>query len=252
MIDHRADSGPFDIIGDVHGCADELEELLRRLGYQLRRTADARYSVTHTERRRVVFVGDLVDRGPRVGDCLRIAMDMVDANMAFSVIGNHEAKVERWLDGRNVQIKHGIAATTTDITASGDAFRTRVKRFIAARPSHLLFDGGRLVVAHAGIKAEMQGIDDGATRAFCLYGDTTGESDELGLPVRLDWAASYTGAALVVYGHTPVASADWRNNTICIDTGCVFGYALTALRYPERELVSVPARRVYVPPPRPL
>ncbi|MCB0014243.1 MAG: hypothetical protein KDE34_20160, partial [Anaerolineales bacterium] len=86
---------------------------------------------------------------------------------------------------------------------------------------------------------------------FALYGDTTGERDEYGLPVRLDWAADYRGRALVAYGHTPTATAEWLNNTICLDTGCVFGHKLTALRYPEKELVDVPAAETYAESARP-
>ncbi len=56
---------------------------------------------------------------------------------------------------------------------------------------------------------------------------------------------------MVLYGHTPVPEPEWVNNTLCLDTGCVFGGRLTALRYPERELVSVPAARVYYEPARP-
>ena len=102
------------------------------------------------------------------------------------------------------------------------------------------------------MKQEMQGRGSAAVRAFALYGETTGEIDDYGLPVRYDWATEYRGGAMVVYGHTPTPVAEWINNTICIDTGCVFGGKLTALRYPERELVEVPAARIYMEPVRPL
>ena len=105
----------------------------------------------------------------------------------------------------------------------------------------LCLDDGKLVVAHAGMKEEMQGRGSGKVRDFALYGETTGETDEFGLPVRYNWAAEYRGKAMVVYGHTPVPEPEWLNRTINIDTGCVFGGKLTALRYPEKELVSVPA-----------
>src|SRR6185312_10743394 len=118
--------------------------------------------------------------------------------------------------------------------------------------SHYVFDQGKLVVAHAGLREEMHGRGSGAVRSFAMYGETTGETDEYGLPVRYNWAGDYRGRASVVYGHTPVPYADWLNNTICVDTGCVFGGKLTALRYPERELVSVPARQTYYEPARPL
>ena len=100
------------------------------------------------------------------------------------------------------------------------------------------------------MKEAFQGRASGRVRAFALYGETTGETDEFGLPVRLNWASEYRGKAVVVYG--PVPQAEWLNNTIDIDTGCVFGGHLTALRYPERELVSVPAHEVYSEPVRPL
>jgi protein phosphatase len=254
--DKRDETGPFDIIGDVHGCADELETLLGKLGYAIETYTDAaqehRYRVTPPEGRKVVFAGDLVDRGPRVGDTLRIAMDMVEAGVAFCVLGNHEAKVDMWLNGRDVKIKHGLDTTIADIDAASFAFRARVKAFIKGLISHYMLDGGKLAVAHAGIKAEMQGRAARAIRAFCLYGETTGETDEYGLPVRHNWASGYRGETRVIYGHTPVVETEWLNNTLCIDTGCVFGGKLTALRYPEMELVSEPARKVYCEPVRPL
>lgn len=108
------------------------------------------------------------------------------------------------------------------------------------------------MVAHAGLAEELQERSSGKVRSFAMYGETTGETDEFGLPIRYNWSTEYRGKAAVVYGHTPVARAEWLNNTICIDTGCVFGGALTALRYPERELVSVPARAEHYPPVRPL
>jgi protein phosphatase len=100
------------------------------------------------------------------------------------------------------------------------------------------------------MKDEMAGRASGAVREFALYGETTGETDEFGLPVRYNWAAEYRGAAMVVYGHTPVPEPEWLNRTVNIDTGCVFGGALSALRYPEREIVSVPARATYAEPMR--
>lgn len=252
--DRRDEPGPFDIIGDVHGCTDELEMLLERLGYTVARVdrdGEPHYQVIPPEGRKIVFVGDLVDRGPRIGDALRLVMDMVEAGNALCVLGNHEAKVERWLQGRQVKVGHGLDRTIAELGTADPAFRERVGRFIGKLVSHYLLDAGRLAVAHAGIKEDMQGRASGAIRSFCLYGETTGEIDEFGLPVRLDWAAGYRGDTRVVHGHTPVVEAAWLNNTICIDTGCVFGGKLTALRYPELELVSVPAARAYQEPIRP-
>lgn len=240
----RFDHGPFDIIGDVHGCFDELRALLARLGYEISRN-DEGYAVSHAEGRRAIFLGDLVDRGPATPEVLRLVMDMRASGMALCVPGNHDVKLMRKLKGRNVQITHGLAESLAQLEEESPEFKARVVDFIDDLVSHYVLDDGKLVVAHAGLKAELQGRGSGAVRDFALYGETTGETDEYGLPVRYDWASEYRGRAMVVYGHTPVLEPEWLNNTINIDTGCVFGGRLTALRYPEKELVSVPSARVY-------
>jgi len=253
--DRRDESGPFDMIGDIHGCFEELTELLATLGYQIdvsQGEIGARYTVKHPEARRVIFLGDLVDRGPRIPDCLRLAMDMVEDGTALCLPGNHEVKLLKKLQGRDVKLSHGLAESIAQLEAEPEALRERVADFIDGLVSHYVLDEGKLVVAHAGMKQEMQGRSSGAVRSFALFGETTGETDEFGLPVRYDWASEYRGRATVVYGHTPVPEAEWLNRTICLDTGCVFGGSLTALRYPESELVSVPARETYFEPMRPL
>ena len=253
--DKRDDRGPFDIIGDVHGCADELERLLRGLGYIVAwhgKGHDRACSVKPPVGRTAVFAGDLVDRGQRVPDVLRIVMSMVADGSALCVPGNHDVKVARWLDGAEVNASGGMIQTMAQMQDEPQSFRDEVKDFIEGLPIYLWLDDGQLVVAHAGLREDMIGLDGRAVRAFCLYGDTTGQQDKFGLPVRRDWAAQYRGKPHVVYGHTPVQTAVWRNRTICIDTGCVFGGKLTALRWPERELVSVAAEHVYTAPSRPL
>lgn len=248
--------GPFDIIGDVHGCYEELIELLRKLRYIIEKTADdgTNYGlkVSHPENRTVIFLGDLIDRGPASPAVLKLVMSMVRSGTALCVPGNHDMKLHKKLTGKAVQEKHGLAETLQQLGGEPDAFKNDVKEFLYGLVSHYVLDSGKLVVAHAGLKEEMQGRGSGAVRSFCLYGETTGETDEFGLPVRYNWAAEYRGRAKVVYGHTPVPSAQWLNNTIDIDTGCVFGGSLTALRYPEEEPVSVPAHKVYCEPVKPL
>jgi protein phosphatase len=247
--DRRSDSGPFDIIGDIHGCFTELVELLSLLGYEI--TPEAT-TARHPHGRRVLFLGDLVDRGPATPAVLRLAMGMVADGTALCLPGNHEVKLLRALNGKNVTTAHGLAMSLEQLGAEPPEFSQSVATFIDSLVGHYVMDQGKLVAAHAGLPEKMQGRASGAVRSFALYGDTTGETDEYGLPVRYPWAEDYRGRALVVYGHTPVPEAVWVNKTICIDTGCVFGGRLTALRYPERELVSVPAHEVYYEPIRPL
>ncbi len=237
--DRRDQHGPFDVIGDVHGCFAELADLLGRLGYQVAPDGSA---ARHPGGRTAVFVGDLVDRGPATPAVLRLVMGMTAAGTALAVAGNHEAKLLRALRGRNVTTGHGLAQTLAQLAAEPEGFRREVPAFLDGLLGHLVLDDGKLVVAHAGLPEAMHGRASAAVRSFALYGDTTGETDEFGLPVRYPWADDYRGRALVAYGHTPVPEAAWVNGTICLDTGCVFGGALTALRYPERELVAVPAR----------
>ncbi|MFJ7174879.1 polynucleotide kinase-phosphatase [Streptomyces massasporeus] len=236
-------TGPFDIIGDIHGCAAELEALLGKLGY---------VDGVHPEGRTAVFVGDLVDRGPDSPGVLRRVMAMVKSGDALCVPGNHENKYGRYLRGRKVQHTHGLAETIEQMAGESEEFLAEVRAFLDGLVSHYVLDGGRLVVCHAGLPEKYHGRTSGRVRSHALYGDTTGETDEFGLPVRYPWAEDYRGRAAVVYGHTPVPEATWLNNTICLDTGAVFGGKLTALRWPERELADVPAEQVWYEPTKPL
>ena len=251
--DRRDDPGPFDVIGDVHGCLAELTELLAALGYAVDVDSQARpIDAVHPDGRRALFLGDLVDRGPDSPGVLRLAMGMVAAGHALAVPGNHENKLVRALRGADVTVSHGLERTLAQLEAEPPEFRRAVTDFCYGLVSHYVLDGGRLVVAHAGLSEKLQGRASARVRDFALYGDTTGETDEFGLPVRYPWASEYRGKATVLYGHTPVPEPEWVNNTLCLDTGCVFGGRLTALRWPEREVVSVPAHETYYEPVRPL
>ena len=254
--DKKDETGSFDIIGDIHGCFDELQELLLKLGYTVNQgdvtEKNFGFNVFAPENRKVIFVGDLVDRGPDSPNVLRLVMSMVNSGVAFCVPGNHDLKLQKYLNGKSVQLKHGLELTVKQLESETAQFKSTVEKFLYSLISHFVFDNGKLVVAHAGLKEEMQGRGSGAIRSFCMYGETTGEIDDFGLPVRYNWANEYRGKAKVVYGHTPVPEAEWLNKTINIDTGCVFGGKLTALRYPEEELVSVQAKMVYYEPIRPI
>lgn len=243
-FDLRYERGPFDIIGDVHGCTDELLELLSILGY----TLDDNNDISHPDKRKLVFLGDLGDRGPHNADAFALAMRWVRSGGAFYTPGNHCNKLMRYLKGRNVTQSHGLDLTVTEVEARekrAPGFKAQLHDFISQAPTYLWLDGGKLVVAHGGIKRGMIGRDDRSVQTMCLYGDITGKSNSDGTPVRLDWAAHYHGDATIVYGHTPTPTPEWRNNTVNIDQGCVFGGRLTALRWPEREAVQVKARATY-------
>ncbi|HLJ54337.1 MAG TPA: AAA family ATPase, partial [Chthonomonadaceae bacterium] len=244
--DRRAERGPFDVIGDVHGCCDELIGLLEKLGYV---PDDPNGVWRHPEGRRAVFLGDLVDRGPKVVETVRLVMAMAGAGAALCVPGNHDVKFVRALKGNPVSLTYGLAESLQQVEALPEeergAFREQAIAFLDGLVSHLWLDDGRLCAAHAGMKAEYIGRASARVREFALYGDTTGETDDSGLPIRYPWAEDYRGPVTVVYGHTPVDAPQWLNNTINIDTSCVFGGSLTALRWPERDIVQVPARATY-------
>jgi protein phosphatase len=231
-------------VGDVHGCLEELLALMAALGYRAERQGSD-FVVTPPTGRTLAFVGDLVDRGPACPQVLRLAIGMARAGQAFCVPGNRDVEFVKALKGRAVKVTHGMARALQQLEAEPEEFRAQVIRFLDWLPGHYVFDEGRLVIAHAGLKEPLHGRSSAAARAFALRGEITGKRDAFGLPVRADWAAHYRGKALVVFGHTPVAEPLWVNNTVNIDTGCVYGGHLTALRYPERETVSVPARAIH-------
>jgi protein phosphatase len=247
--DRRDEAGPFDVIGDVHGCHAELVELLGRLGYAV---GDDGLTAKPPAGRRAVFVGDYCDRGPDTPAVLRLAMSMAAAGDAICLPGNHDVKLARALKGADVKVAHGLDLSLEQLAGESPEFRDEAADFLRQLVSHVVLDEGRLVVAHAGMKEAYQGRSSARVRDFALFGETTGETDEYGLRVRADWAADYRGPAAVVYGHTTVVEPRWVNETIDIDTGCVFGGRLTALRWPERDLVSVPAARTYWEPARPV
>jgi protein phosphatase len=234
----------LDIVGDVHGCLEELLELMAALGYRVRRE-NGDFEVTPPQGRKLAFAGDLVNRGPATVDVLRLAMSMARAGQAFCVAGNHDLNLLKAMqDGAN-PVAPFLAQSMEQLGREPKKFRAQAADFLAELPIYSLFDGGRLAIAHAGLKEWMLGRSTAEVSRFALQGEPTGKRDEFGVPIRSNWAADYHGKTLVVYGHTPVAEPLWQNNTVNIDTGCVYGGRLTALRYPERETVSVFARAIH-------
>lgn len=239
---------PFDLIGDVHGCIDELGELLELLGYLPAGVG----GVHHPAGRTLIFLGDLADRGPGGLAVWRLVLASLSSGAARFVPGNHDAKLARYIRGHYVPISHGFEQTAAELRALPLLERAQLSEAILetilASPPYLLLDEGRLVAVHAGLKARMIGQLNREISFFARFGEKTGEHNALGLPVRRDWAESYRAAPLIVYGHTPTQTPVLRNNTINIDQGCAFGGQLTALRYPELETVSMPAHGLYARP----
>ena len=207
--DKRAEHGPFDIVGDVHGCCDELEELLRRLGYepttlegQPSGWGDQTY--LHPQGRKAIFVVDLVDRGRRILDTVQLVRNMVVAGSALCVPGNHDMKLLKKLRGRDVQISHGLADTLAEINGLPDevreSFSKELADFLDGLVSHYVFDDGKLVVAHAGMKQEMQGR--GAGPAVPARGTQGPEADRPAGPRR---PARRRGRARQADRHHPAA-----------------------------------------------
>ncbi|WP_046175368.1 bis(5'-nucleosyl)-tetraphosphatase PrpE [Domibacillus indicus] len=236
----------LDIIGDVHGCFDEFRTLTHTLGYRW----DEGIPI-HPDGRNLAFVGDLTDRGP---DSVRV-MDMVcrlfEEQGALYVPGNHCNKLYRYFLGNNVQKTHGLETTVAELDSMpADEYRLLRKRFLSMyedSPLYQVLDHDKLVIAHAGIRADYIGRADSRVKTFVLYGDITGEKHPDGSPVRRDWAKKYKGDAYIVYGHTPVKEPRKVGKTINIDTGCVFGGKLTGFRWPECETVSAESKQPFVP-----
>ena len=236
------------IVGDVHGCHDELRALLER---------------PELSDRQIVFVGDLTDRGPDSLGVLRTVMDLCEGGRARCVRGNHDDKLARLLDyvynkglswtGTPLKLEHGVETTIAEFRRleredppAARALARRTLPFLRSLPYHLVLDGGRLVVSHGGIPAHLIGKEGPHLRRYALFGDPTGALDSRGFPIRRDLAETYRGRALNVHGHIPIPPpATIRNNVCNLDTSAVFGGALSALLYPERAFVSAPAQRAY-------
>lgn len=237
----------LDIIGDIHGCYAELKELTNNLGFDWNTGVPI-----HPDGRQLAFIGDLTDRGPESLKTAELVWELVrNRKIAFYVPGNHCNKLYRYLLGNKVQTKHGLETTVSEFLAlenvKRDSFRKKFINLYESAPLYHVLDNEKLVLAHAGIREEYIGKDHSKVKTFVLYGDITGQTNADGTPVRRDWARNYQGNAVIVYGHTPVKEPRVLNNTYNIDTGAVFGGKLTALRYPEMELVSVPSTMPFVP-----
>ena len=236
----------LDIIGDIHGCLPEFKMLTEKLGYDWTSGMPV-----HPEKRSLVFVGDLTDRGPASLKVAEIVWELViKRKTAFYTPGNHCNKLYRFFLGNKVQISHGLETTVAEYESlykqDQQSIRKKFIQLYEQARLYLVLDQQRLVIAHAGISEELIGKSNEKVKKFVLYGDITGKKHPDGSPVRRDWAKNYRGKYCIVYGHTPVKEPRIIHNTYNIDTGAVFGGKLTALRYPEMELVSVDSTMPYI------
>ncbi|SFF73813.1 protein phosphatase [Halobacillus alkaliphilus] len=231
----------IDVIGDVHGCLDELKQLFTKLGYEWENGLPY-----HPDGRTPVFVGDITDRGPASVECIRFVCQLVlEEKTALYVPGNHCNKLYRFFLGNPVEETHGLETTADEYRSLSTREQKKVRKqfmtLVEQSPLYHVLEEADAVIAHAGIRREDIGKNDKKVKTFVLYGDITGEKLPDGRPVRRDWAQHYDGDLWVVYGHTPVREPRFVNKTANIDTGCVFGGELTAFRLPEEELVRVPS-----------
>lgn len=236
----------LDIIGDIHGCFHQFKELTTKLGYDWNQG----YPI-HPDKRKLAFIGDLTDRGPESIRVIEVVWKLVvDNNEAFYVPGNHCNKLYRYFLGNKVQIAHGLETTDAEFKNLNRSMQKIIKeKFISLyerSPLYHVFEEEKLVICHAGITEDLIGKNNSKVKTFVLYGDITGEKNPDGTPVRLDWAKKYNGNYTIVYGHTPVKEPRKIGKTYNIDTGAVFGGKLTALQFPEMNLVSTPSSMPYV------
>lgn len=235
------DLDQVDVIGDLHGCLSELTSLLQLLGHD--RILDARYRPDTPD---LIFVGDLVDRGDRNLETLLVIIDLVERGAAKCVLGNHDYRFARWLKDDHVAVTHGLDVTVEEFLRFPEEeqqeLREKVLRFYDTLPSVVRFDKGRGVVVHAAWRPTMK-VEEDPKRIFyyAMYGPTTGETTDEGYPVRYNWSPVYRGPEHAIFGHQVYPKPNEQPFATGIDTGCVFGGALTALRWPSRELISVPS-----------
>lgn len=236
----------IDIIGDIHGCLTEFKSLTMKMGYSWESGIPI-----HPQGRILGFVGDLTDRGPESIQVIMIVYELViNHKIALYSPGNHCNKLYRYFSGNKVQISHGLETTVAEYQALNNREQKKIRKqfmeLYEQSPLYQVIDENRLIIAHAGIRSDLIGQYGSKAKTFVLYGDINGAKHPDGSPVRRDWAQNYDGKAWIIYGHTPVLEARRVNHTYNIDTGCVFGGKLTALRYPEMDLQSVPSSLPYI------
>lgn len=241
----------IDIIGDIHGCYQEFLKLLVKLGYEINEKG---YYV-HPAGRKFLSLGDIMSRGPKSLETMQFFLRHVKKGLAYMIDSNHGWKIARWLEGKKVTLNHGDELVEEEFKHFKEQYgeehtlelKQSLKELLLNAPSHYILTKNHvptLVCTHAGIKDEFIGKQSIDISDFCRYGDVDG-FDEEGKPIRRDWSIHHKSNILIVWGHDPKPKPLIINNTINIDQGVVFGGELTAIRYPEKEYVSVQALENY-------
>ena len=230
----------IDILGDIHGCFTEFQQLTIQLGYSWESGVPI-----HPDGRILGFVGDLTDRGPKSLQVMEVIYELVIIQKkALYAPGNHCNKLYRYFSGNQVTVSHGLETTVAEYetlpTREQKKIRKKFMDLYEYSPLYVITDDENLIIAHAGIRKDYIGKSSKKVKTFVLYGDIKGAKHPDGSPIRRDWAQYYDGKPWIIYGHTPVKEPRQVHHTYNIDTGCVFGGKLTAFRYPEFELVSSP------------
>lgn len=228
------------VIGDVHGCAAELEALL--------------LACEHDAGDRVVLVGDLLTKGPDPFGVLEL-MRRVGAE---ATCGNHDAHLLRWKaatgadddDPRWRPWRSGAAGQQPPwLGPSGRDFVPRLTEadweLLVALPLFMRLPEHGAVVVHAGIDPRLpleQQERDVLLNVRTIRPDGTPSKRADDGPL---WGELYRGPELILFGHHARRGLQRHPYAIGLDTGCVYGGQLSACILPERRIVSVPAARVY-------
>lgn len=241
----------FDIIGDIHGCYDEMLQLLKTLGYEQQNDL-----YIHPAGRRLISVGDIMSRGPKSIATMQFWLKQTEANLSFMTDSNHGWKIARWLRGQQVTLNHGDELVEQEFIAyeqshSAEETTDLKKRFahmLLNAPSHYILtqnDRTKAIVTHAGIKDHYISKQSKVISDFCRYGDIQ-QTDRLSKPIRGDWFINHKTSELIIWGHDVKVQPFKANRTINIDQGVVFGGELTALQFPELKFKSIKAFNNYV------
>jgi len=213
------------VIGDIHGCYEELLDLIKEAG------------LSHHDR--VVAVGDLVVKGPKS----REVLELFEADSRFSsVIGNHDLMLLKRWRGEEVELTPAQESAFSELDDGGSHHRS----YLESLP--FMIDLGEHLVVHAGVRPRValaSQSEEDLTELRTLGPDPTSRE---GTP----WYNAYEGEKIVLFGHWPALEVRRGARAIGLDTGCVYGHRLTAYMIETGEIISVRARMAYDSPKRPL